>query len=434
MLHAPPALQRRLDRLPALLGHRRRPSAADRDRAARGIRVGVCDRRLHPFLCDRQRGRDGLAARLHQPRHFGGVRLAIAPYMPALIAPTMEKRQNIDEQIEAINLLELEMKARESLPQTVYDYCASGANDEITLRENRLAYERIALLPRMLVDVSQRHMGTTVLGEPVSMPILIAPTAFQGLAHPEGEVATVKAAGAAKTLMTLSTGSTFSIEEVMAVATGPVWFQLYLFKDRAISASLVQRAEVAGCKAIVFTVDVPLLGRRERDVRNQFKLPDGLAPYIASLLDPALTWKDIEWLTGMTKLPVLVKGILRSDDALLAVNHGASGVIVSNHGARQLDTTPATISILPEIVHGVGGKVEVYVDGGIRRGTDVLKAIACGARAVFIGRPVLWGLASGAEAGVRYVLEMLRQEFDLAMALSGCPTLSSITRDLIRRL
>ena len=226
----------------------------------------------------------------------------------------------------------------------------------------------------------------------------------------------------------------------MAVATGPVWFQLYVFKDRAISASLVKRAEVAGCKAIVFTVDVPLLGRRERDVRNHFKLPDdlsvknlllaglqefpdgtagsGLASYIASLLDPALTWKDIEWLTGITKLPVLVKGILRSDDALHAVKHGASGVIVSNHGARQLDTTPATISVLPEIADAVGGRAEVYVDGGIRRGTDVL----------------LWGLASGAEAGVRYVLEMLRQEFDLAMALSGCPTLSSITRDLIRRL
>ena len=368
----------------------------------------------------------------------------------------MAKRQNVSEQIEAINLLDLEMKSRELLPQTAYDYFASGANDEITLRENCVAYGRITLLPRMLVDVSERHMGTTALGEPVSMPVLIAPTAFQGLAHPEGEVATVKAAGAAKTLMTLSTGSTFSIEEVKAVATGPVWFQLYVFKDRAISASLVKRAEVAGCKAVVFTVDAPLRGRRERDVRNQFKLPDdlsvknlrpaglqefpdgtagsGLAPYIASLFDPALTWKDIEWLAGITKLPVLVKGILRSDDALLAVKHGASGVIVSNHGARQLDTTPATISILPEIVDAVGGKVEVYVDGGIRRGTDVLKAIACGARAVFIGRPVLWGLASGAEAGVRYVLEMVRQEFDLAMALSGCPTLSSITRDLIRRL
>jgi len=376
--------------------------------------------------------------------------------MPALIAKTMSERQNGREQIEAINLFELETKARELLPQRVYDHHASGANDEITLRENRVAYERIALLPRMLVDVSKRQMDTTALGEPVSMPILIAPTAFQGLAHPTGEVATAKAAGAAKTLMTLSTLSTFSIEEVVAVATGPVWFQLYVFKDRAITASLVKRAEVVGCKAVVFTVDAPLLGRRERDVRNQFKMPDavsvknllsgelsefadatagcGLTPSIASLFDTALAWKDIEWLAGITKLPVLVKGILRSDDALLAVKHGASGIIVSNHGARQLDTTPATISVLPEIVDAVDGKIEVYVDGGIRRGTDVLKAIACGARAVFVGRPVLWGLASGGEAGVRYVLEMLRQEFDLAMALSGCPTLSSITRDLIRQL
>ena len=362
----------------------------------------------------------------------------------------------ISEQMEATNLFELEMKARELLPKVPYDYCAGGANNESTLRENHVAYERITLLPRMLVDVSARNMVTTALGEPVSMPILIAPKAFQGLAHPEGEVATVKAAGAAKTLMTVSTRSTFSIEEVMAVATGPVWFQLYVLKDRAISASLVKRAEASGCKAIVFTVDVPLLGRRERDVRNQFKMPDaltakillngrlqepsgytpgsGLVSGIASLFDIALTWKDIGWLAGITALPVLVKGILRADDALCAAKHGASGVIVSNHGARQLDMTPATISVLPEIVDAVGNKVEVYVDGGIRRGTDVLKAIACGARAVFIGRPVLWGLASGAEAGVRYVLEMLRQEFDLAMALSGCPTLESITPDLIRGL
>jgi 4-hydroxymandelate oxidase len=376
--------------------------------------------------------------------------------MPALLTETMAESQNACQEIAAINLFELEIKARELLPQTAYDYHASGANDEITLRENRLAYERIALLPHMMVDVSERHMDTTALGETVSMPILIAPTAFQGLAHPKGEVATANAAGAAKTLMTLSTLSTFSIEEVMAVATGPVWFQLYVFKDRAISASLVKRAEVAGCKAVVLTVDAPLLGRRERDVRNQFKMPDAtslknllpggskefpdatggcrVTPSIASLFDTALTWKDIEWLAGITTLPVLVKGILRSDDALLAVKHGASGVIVSNHGARQLDTTPATISVLPDIVDALGGKVEVYVDGGIRRGTDVLKAIACGARAVFVGRPVLWGLASGAEAGVRYVLEMLRQEFDLAMALSGCPTVNSITRDLIRQL
>jgi 4-hydroxymandelate oxidase len=362
--------------------------------------------------------------------------------------------QNDGQQKEAINLLEMEARARELLPKAAYDYYASGANDEITLRENRAAYERITLLPHMLVDVSVRQMGTTVLGEPVSMPILIAPTAFQGLAHSEGEVGTAKAAGAAKTLMTLSTVSTFSIEEVLAVATGPVWFQLYVFKDRAISASLVKRAEAAGCKAIVLTVDAPMLGRRERDVRNQLRLPSDftvknlisaglkessgdisgseLVPF-ASLFDSSLTWKDIEWLAGITRLPVLVKGILRSDDALLAIKNGASGIIVSNHGARQLDTALATISALPEIADAVGGEIEIYVDGGIRRGTDVFKAIAYGAHAVFIGRPVLWGLACSGQAGVRSVLEMVRQEFDLAMALSGCPTLNSITRDLVRK-
>ena len=252
----------------------------------------------------------------------------------------------------------------------------------------------------MLVDVTQRQMGTTVLGEPVSMPILIASTAFQGLAHPEGEVATTKAAGAAKTVMTLATCSTSSIEEAMAVATGPVWFQLYVFKDRAITASLVQRAEEAGCKAIVLTVDVPVLGKRERDVRNRFTLPDSLS----------------------------MKNLLPGGCQELPKNVAGSGL------AAYVASLFATISILPEIVDAMGGKVEVYVDGGIRRGTDVLKAIACGARAVFIGRPVLWGLACGGEAGVGHVLQMMRQEFDLAMALSGCPTLSSITRDLIRRL
>src|ERR1700730_11861779 len=233
----------------------------------------------------------------------------------------------MSERIDAINVGELEALARGVLPRMAYDYYAGGANDEITLRENRAAYERITLLPRMLVDVSVRDMGTTVLGEPVSMPILIAPTAFPGLAHPEGEIATTKAAGTAKILMTLATLSTSSIEEAMAVATGPVWFQLYVFKNRAITASLVQRAEAAGCKAIVLTVDVPVLGKRERDVRSGFTLPDhlsvknllpggcqelpknvvgsGLAAYIASLFDAALTWKDIQWLAGVAKLPVV---------------------------------------------------------------------------------------------------------------------------------
>jgi 4-hydroxymandelate oxidase len=360
----------------------------------------------------------------------------------------------MSETIDAINFGELEALARAVLPRMAYDYYAGGANDEITLRENRAAFERIAMMPRVLVDVSVRDLSTTVLGELVSMPILIAPVAFQALAHPDGEVATTKAAGAAKTVMILSTLATTSIEETMAMATGPVWFQLYVFKDRDITSSLVKRAEAAGCKAIVWTVDVPLLGKRERDIRNRFTLPEhltaknlwpaglerlpksvgssGLSPYIASLFDPALTWKDIEWLAGMTKLPVLVKGILRADDALRAVRHGASGLIVSNHGARQLDTTPPTISVLPEIVDAVAGAVEVYVDGGIRRGTDVLKAIAYGARAGLVGRPILWGLAVGGKAGVKSVLELLRGELDLAMALSGCPRLASVSRDLVR--
>jgi 4-hydroxymandelate oxidase len=360
----------------------------------------------------------------------------------------------MNERIDAINLCELEERARAVLPQMSYDYYASGANDEITLHENRAAYERIKLLPRMLIDVSARDMSTTVLGEPVSMPILIAPTALQCLAHPDGEIATSKAAGAAKTLTTLATLATTSIEEVMAIATGPVWFQLYVFRDRALTASLVQRAEAAGCKAVVLTIDVPVPGKRERDVRNRFTLPEhlflknlwpagleelpkgvadsGLAAYVAANFDSALTWKDVEWLAQITRLPILVKGILRADDALSAINHGAAGIVVSNHGARQLDTTPATISVLPEIVDAVASAVEVYVDGGIRRGTDVLKAIAYGARAVLIGRPILWGLAVGGEAGVKCVLEILRQEFDLAMALSGCPSLTAITRDLVR--
>jgi 4-hydroxymandelate oxidase len=280
------------------------------------------------------------------------------------------------------------------------------------------------------------------------MPILIAPTALQGLAHPEGEIATTKAAGAAKILTTLATLSTTSIEEAMAAATGPVWFQLYVFKDRAIGASLVQRAEAAGCKAVVLTVDVPKLGKRERDVRNRLTLPDhlslknllqagckeipknadaggsGLAAYVVSLFDPALTWKDIEWLARVTKLPILVKGILRPDDALRAVKHGASGIIVSNHGARQLDTTPATISILPEIIDAVADAVEVYVDGGIRRGTDGSKQWLM-ARAVFVGRPIPG--TTTASHGVSYVLEMLRQELIWPWAV-GLPKLTAITR------
>jgi 4-hydroxymandelate oxidase len=356
---------------------------------------------------------------------------------------------------DAVNLHELEAMARERLAPVAFDYYISGACDEITVRENAEAFKRIQLSPRMLVDVSKRKLSTTIFGAPVSMPVLIAPTAFQRMAHPDGELATARAAMRAGTIYTMSTLSTVSIEDVAAACgdEGVRWFQLYVYKDRGITRSLVERAEAAGFKAIVFTVDSPLLGRRERDVRNAFHLPSGmnvanlvqggmeaippdiegsgLASYIASLYDTALTWEHVEWLKSVTKLPVLLKGIMRPDDAVRAIEYGASGIIVSNHGGRQLDTVPATITVLPAIADAVGGKVELFVDGGVRRGTDVLKALAYGARAVMLGRPILWGLAVGGEDGVTRVLEMVRGELDLALALSGYPSVDQVTRDVI---
>lgn len=352
-----------------------------------------------------------------------------------------------------VNLFDFEERARRQISKMAYDYYAAGANDEITLRENRAAYDRITIYPRMLRDVCDRQLATTALGQSISMPLMIAPMAFQRMAHPEGELATIKAATDAGTIMVLSTLATSSIEEVAAAASGNLWFQLYVYKDKSVTASLVQRAEAAGCKALVLTVDSPILGSRERDVRNGFHLPDGLiaknlaqagidvlpgkigesglATYIASLYDQTLTWKDVEWLRSITKLPILVKGILRADDSILAIEHGASGIIVSNHGGRQLDTAPATISVLAKVVEAVDGRIEVFVDGGIRRGTDILKALSLGAKAAFVGRPVLWGLADSGADGVNKVLNLLRAEFDLAMALSGCKTLADVNPDLL---
>lgn len=358
----------------------------------------------------------------------------------------------------AINVFDLEVIAREKLSQEAYDYYASGAHDEVTLRENRAAWDRISLAYRVLVDVSRRDPATTVLGHPVSMPVLVAPTAFHRMADPEGEVSTVRAAGAAGTIMILSTLSNTPVEEVTAAATGPVWFQLYVYRDRKATEGLVRRAEAAGCKALVLTVDAPLLGRRERDVRNRFRLPpglsvanmlpvgygdipgvsadSGLAAYVSALLDPGISWKDVGWLRSITRLPVLVKGIVRPDDAVRAAEEGAAGIVVSNHGGRQLDTSPATVDVLPDIADALasrGHSIEVLVDGGVRRGTDVIKALALGAKAVLVGRPILWGLAAEGEAGVAYVLRLFREELDLAMALAGTPAVSDITRDLVRR-
>lgn len=355
--------------------------------------------------------------------------------------------------VEPINVSEMESIARSRLPQIAFDYYCSGANDEITLRENRAAFERLFLHPKMLVDVSKRDLRTTVLGQQLSMPVITAPTAFQCMAHPEGEVATARAAKHAGTIMTLSTLSTSSVEDVSAAAHGSVWFQLYVYKDRGITQALVERAAAADCKALVLTVDAPLLGRRERDVRNRFQLPpgmsvanlrrdglcnlpaevddSGLAAYIASLIDPSLTWRDVEWLQSLSKMPVLVKGILRADDAVRAKEHGCAGIVVSNHGGRQLDGVPATITVLPEIAEAVGSDIEILLDGGIRRGTDIVKALALGARAVLVGRPVLWALACGGEAGVTMMLEMLRAELDLAMALCGVSSIEDLCPDLI---
>jgi 4-hydroxymandelate oxidase len=357
--------------------------------------------------------------------------------------------------MDPINLFELEAIAREKLSGESYDYYASGAQDEVTLRENRAAYDRLSLAYRVLVDVSRRELTTSVLGQPVALPILVAPTAFQRLATPEGELATVRAAGAAGTVMILSTLSNTSIEEVVAAASGPVWFQLYVYRDRQATEGLVRRAEAAGCKALVLTVDAPVIGRRERDVRNRFHLPpglsvanllpvgygdlppdaadSGLAAYVSSLIDPSLSWKDVAWLRSITTLPIVIKGIVRPDDALRAAEAGAAAVVVSNHGGRQLDTAPATIEVLPEVADALAGlPVEVLVDGGVRRGTDVVKALALGARAVLVGRPILWGLAVGGEAGATAALGLLRAELDLAMALAGAPTVADITRDLVR--
>jgi len=340
--------------------------------------------------------------------------------------------------------------ARAALPRMTWDYYRSGADAQVTLRRNRRAFRDCTLWPRMLVDVSERDLSTELLGARLPAPILIAPTAYQRLAHPDGELATARAAARAGTLMVVSTLATVSLEDVAACA-GPRWFQLYVHKDRGLTRALIERAHAAGYSALVITVDTPLLGRRVADERNGFALPDGMvmanlayavgaAPssagsalnsYVASRHDASFTWRDLDWLRSLAPLPILLKGILRRGDAARACEHGAAGVIVSNHGARQLDGAPASLDALPGVVAAVEDRCPVLMDGGVRWGSDVLKALALGARAVLVGRPILWGLAAAGEAGVLHVLTLLREELSLAMALAGCPSLSAITRDLV---
>jgi 4-hydroxymandelate oxidase len=352
-----------------------------------------------------------------------------------------------------VELGDFERAAAETLSPMAHAYYARGAAEEITLRRNVEAFRQLSLFPRMLVDVSKVNLGVTVLGVRLSMPLVIAPTAFHRLAHSDGEMATARAAKASGIGMVASTIATCSLEEIASCGPEPRWFQVYVYRDRAVSAELVARAEAAGYRALVLTVDAPRFGRRYADMRQCFTLPEGLSlanfaksgfadlgvscggsalnAYVAGLFDASLTWKDLEWLRGITELPILVKGILRPDDAVLCLEHGASGVIVSNHGGRQLDTAPASIHALPAIAHALQGRGELLVDGGVRRGTDILKAIALGAKAVLVGRPILWGLAVGGEAGVSKVLSLLREEFDLALILAGCPEASTIDPSVV---
>ena len=355
-----------------------------------------------------------------------------------------------------INLFGYEQLAKEHLSQMAFDYYSSGAWDEVTLRDNLAAFTRVKLRPKMLVDVSKINLTTQVLGESLQLPLLIAPMAFQCLADPEGEIATALAAEIAGVGMVLSTLATKSLEEVATVANGLQWFQLYIHKDQGLTQALVQRAYTAGYKAICLTVDAPMLGKRERDQRNEFTLPPGLHPanltnisgldipqatgesglltYFSQQINPAVTWKDLEWLQSLSPLPLVVKGILRADDAVRAVEYGAQAIVVSNHGGRQLDGAIASLDALPDIIAAVDGKAEVLLDGGIRRGTDILKALAYGAKAVLIGRPVLWGLAVAGKIGVSHIISLLQDELNLAMALSGCASLGDIDSSLVSQL
>ena len=349
-----------------------------------------------------------------------------------------------------VNLHEYEPLARARVSAMAWDYLAGGSGDERTLAWNRERLDATRLYPRVLRDVSEVDTRLTLLGLELPFPVLLAPTGFHRLFHPEGELATARGAGAAGALYTMSTVATTSLEDIAAVATAPLWFQMYVQRDRGFTRELVRRAESAGCHALMFTVDTPVLGARDREQRNRLELPPGLE--LANLralggaseggttfahgagnpfLDPSLTWDVLDWLVGETRLPVIVKGVLRHDDAQRALERGAAAIVVSNHGGRNLDTVPATIDVLPRIAATVAGRVPLLLDGGVRRGVDVVKALALGASAVMIGRPYLWGLAAAGADGVTRVVRLLVGELEMAMAQCGAASLGELERDLV---
>ncbi|MBL8190026.1 MAG: alpha-hydroxy-acid oxidizing protein [Acidobacteria bacterium] len=361
----------------------------------------------------------------------------------ALDLPKTTAAPQADLPASTVSLGDFELLARERMTAMAWEYISGGAGDELTLRWNREAYDRIKLKPRVLVDVSRLDTRVNLFGRELPLPILLAPAAYQKLVHADGELATAKGAGAA--IMVVSTMASVSIEDIAATTKQPPWFQLYVQPDRGFTKALVQRAEAAGCQALVVTVDTPIPGLRNREERIKFALPPGIErPNLKglstagsshlpkeneiynALFDARLTWKDVEWLRSLTKLPVLLKGVLNPDDADLAVKSGAAGVIVSNHGSRNIDTLPATIEALPAVAAKIAGRIPVLVDGGIRRGTDVLKALALGAKAVLIGRPYLYGLGVGGADGVNRVVGILRREFEMAMALTGRTSIAEL--------
>ena len=350
---------------------------------------------------------------------------------------------------EPLSSADYELLAEERLDPGPWAYLTGGSGDEWTLRENRAAFERWTFRPRVLCDVSQVSTATTVLGTELELPVVVAPVAYQELYDPDGECATARAAAAAGTGLAVSTFTCRTHEQIAEAAPGVMqWCQLYVFQDRGVTREHLAAAAAAGCSAIVLTVDTPRLAQRERDLRVGFEIPAALPlPYARAalgaeaqnpadqfaLLDASVSWRDLEWIATEGGLPVVLKGILTAEDAQTAVEHGAAAVVVSNHGGRQLDGVPATLDSLPEVAEAVAGRVEIYLDGGIRRGTDVAKALALGARAVLAGRAPMFGLAAAGEAGVRHVLELLREELAMTLALLGCSSPAELTSAHVRR-
>jgi lactate 2-monooxygenase len=371
--------------------------------------------------------------------------------------------QQFEKNIVPVSYEELEAKAKEHLEAKPYYYVAASAGAEVTAKQNNKAFEKWQIVPRMLCDTSNRDLSIELFGKKLSYPVLLAPVGVQSIVHPEGELATARAAAAMEVPFIASTASTYSLEKVAGeMGQGQRWYQLYWSNDREIAASMVKRAEAAGYDAIVITLDTPMMAWREKDIENAY-LPflegEGIGNYLSDPVfcsrlekspqedmraaimlwarvfgNPTLTWKDLELIKRQTSLPILLKGILHPEDAKLAVEHGVDGLVVSNHGGRQVDGAIAAIDALPDVVDAVEGKIPVLMDSGIRRGSDILKALALGAKAVLVGRPYMYGLALAGEEGVKQVLRNLIADFDLTLALSGKTSAAELSRDLLKKV